>query len=200
MSDHVKALERWINASREGEEYRVAIAIRAVLEEHEKYRLGMQENCVLRKENGRLRAEVYGPEPEQPKMTSGTCTASENAEPFKDNPILQARRRAFDHPTQANLCNLTDVVHREVSQGFHERLRAITTRADKYKARIDAALALHISDEAENCIECSYQLDSFVSWPCPTVKALRGDQPERHGPLLSVQDQLDRDLDDLEKP
>ena len=35
MSDHVKMLKRWINGCREGEEYRVAEAIHALLEENE---------------------------------------------------------------------------------------------------------------------------------------------------------------------
>ncbi len=88
-------------------------------------------------ENERLRAKLYGPEPEQPKMVSGVFTASENEEPFKDNPILQARRRAFDHPTQVNLCNLTDVVHRETSKLRDEHVRALRVRIKELEREID---------------------------------------------------------------
>ena len=53
----------------------------------------------------------------------------------------------------------------------HERQR---TQRDEFKARIDAALALHQPDEAGNCIECSDQVDSRVGHPCATVKILKG--------------------------
>ena len=51
MNDHVKTLERWINGCREGEEYRVAEAGRALLEEIE-----------------RLRAEVHRHRHAQPRQ------------------------------------------------------------------------------------------------------------------------------------
>jgi hypothetical protein len=46
-------------------------------------------------------------------------------------------------------------------------------------ARIDAALALHTQTDASDgwdgyCLECSF-VDA-VEYPCPTVKALRGEK------------------------
>ena len=47
MNNHVKTLERWINDSREGEEYRISIAARAVLKENKQLQknLSMWQQC-----------------------------------------------------------------------------------------------------------------------------------------------------------
>ena len=40
---------------------------------------------------------------------------------------------------------------------------------------IEAALALHIRNEDGDCTGCSDDRNYTVSWPCPTVEALRGE-------------------------
>jgi hypothetical protein len=49
---------------------------------------------------------------------------------------------------------------------------------DRWKARIEAALALHPKHtigDLDYCPRCSHRKEVYVAWPCPTVKALRGE-------------------------
>ena len=84
------------------------------------------------------------------KMESGGSIAPENEEPFVDNPILQARRRAFDHPTHENLCRLTDVVHNDIRRLFHDLLLIERTR--RFKAEKEARESEQIIQDMHNII------------------------------------------------
>ena len=46
MSDHGKTLKRWINGCREGEEYRVAEAASATMEENARLRETQEQRCI----------------------------------------------------------------------------------------------------------------------------------------------------------
>ncbi len=57
----------------------------------------------------------------------------ENEEPFEDNPILKARRIAFDNPTHANLCALTSACHDEYAKDRHKLVMEIKDLKEKLK-------------------------------------------------------------------
>ena len=62
------------------------------------------------------------------------ATAPETEQPFEDNPILAAKRRAFDNPNRENLGELIEVVRTEHSQYDHERGLIMHDRLKKMRA------------------------------------------------------------------
>ena len=65
-----------------------------------------------------------------------------------------------------------------------EDIRALLAEVERLQAQIDAVKALHCQDAVQPryCAECSdFGTDQFpagelIEWPCPTIRALGGDQ------------------------